>query len=281
MTLLLGLATALTWGAADFGGGLAAKRTNSYGVVIVSHIGSGIVTALVALITGEAVPPIQSWLLGAAAGAAGGTGLMLFYRALAERKMSIVAPVSAVVGAVVPVLFGIFVEGIPAVVTLLGFALALAAVWLLASKDMLVSEDGIVHASLNELALPGTAGVLFGLFFILIALAGREATFWSVASSRIGSVSSLLLFSTLARKDWKPARQNWGLLVLIGVIDVAGTICYSIAAQIGRLDVATVLASLYPGATVLLAWGFLKEKISLVQWVGVLLALGAITLLTL
>lgn len=275
MIVLLGLATAVTWGAADFGGGIAAKRTNAYGVVIVSHIGSGIITALVALLTGEAVPPLQSWLYGAAAGVVGGTGLMLLYRALAGGKMSIAAPVSAVVSATLPVVFGGFTQGIPAAVTLLGFALALASVWLLAS------DNGIVRASLRELALPVVSGILFGLFFILIALAGRQATFWPVASSRIGSVSSLLVFSLLTRKDWKPARQHWGLLVLIGVIDVAGTVCFSTAAQIGRLDVATVLSSLYPGATVLLAWIFLKEKISRLQWAGVLLALGAIVLLTL
>jgi drug/metabolite transporter (DMT)-like permease len=275
MIVLLGLATALFWGAADFGGGIAAKRTSSYGVVIVAHIGSGIIMGIAALLMGETVPPIQSWLLGAAAGVAGGTGLMLLYRALAEGKMSIAAPVSAVVGVSITVLFGGFTQGVPALLTLLGFALALASVWLLAS------EDGIVRASLKDLALPGTAGVMFGLFFILIALAGRQATFWPVASARIGSITSLLAFSTLTRKDWKPARQHWGLLLLVGVIDVTGTVCYATAAQIGRLDVASVLSSFYPGVTVLLAWVFLREKISLIQWVGVLLALGAIILLTL
>jgi len=275
MIVLLGLATALTWGAADFGGGIAAKRTNAYGVVIVSHIGSGIVTAVVALIIGEAVPPLQNWLLGVSAGVAGGTGLMLLYRALAEGKMSIAAPVSAVVAASLPVVFGGLTQGFPAAVTLLGFALALASVWLLAS------DNGIVRASLKELALPVVSGILFGLFFVLIALAGRQATFWTVASSRIGSVASLLAFSFLTRQDWQPARQHWGLLVLIGMIDVAGTVCFSTATQLGRLDVATVLSSLYPGATVLLAWIFLRETISRLQWVGVLLSLGAIVLLTL
>ena len=275
MIILLGLAAAATWGAADFGGGFAARRTNAFGVVIVSHIGSGIVTAALALLTGELFPSSQSWLLGIAAGVAGGTGLMLLYRALAGGKMSIAAPVSAVVAAAIPVVVGSITQGIPAAVTLLGFTVAMVSVWLLAS------EDGVVRASLRELAMPGVAGVLFGLFFLLIALAGREATFWPVASSRLGSVSSLLTFSILARKDWKPARQHWGLLVLIGVIDVAGTIFFSIATQIGRLDVTTVLGSLYPGATVLLAWFFLREKISRNQWIGVGLALGSIILLTL
>ena len=275
MIILLGLGAALTWGAADFGGGIAARRTNAYGVVIASHIGSLIITVVVALITGETAPPFESWLLGACSGAAGGTGLMLLYRALAEGKMSTAAPVSAVVAAAIPVVVGSFTQGIPAVVTMLGFALAMVSVWLLSS------DDGIVRPSLRELALPGMAGILFGLFFVLIALAGRQATFWPVASSRIGSVSSLLTFSILTRKNWIPARQHWGLLVLIGVVDVVGTILFSTAAQIGRLDVTTVLGSLYPGATVLLAWVFLREKISRIQWLGVLFAMGAITLLTL
>ena len=275
MNVLLGLSAAVTWGAADFGGGIAAKRTNAYGVVIASHFSSLIVIAAAAFLTGEAIPPLQSWLLGAAAGVAGGIGLMLLYSALAAGKMSIAAPVSAVVAAAIPVVVGSFTQGLPAVLTLIGFAFALASVWLLAS------EDGIVRASMRELALPGVAGILFGLFFILIALAGKQGTLWSVASSRIGSVFSLLTYTILTRKDWKPARQHWGLLVLVGVIDVTGTICYSIAAQIGRLDVTTVLSSLYPGATVLLAWIFLREHISRIQRIGVLFALGAIILLTL
>jgi drug/metabolite transporter (DMT)-like permease len=273
--IFLGLLSALTWGAANFGGGLAAKRTNSYGVVIVSHLGSLLILAAVTAIMREPLPGTKDLLLGLGAGMASGTGLMLLYRALAEGKMSIAAPVSSVVAAAIPVFVGSLLEAIPASLTLLGFALALGAVWLLAS------EQGSARANLKDLSLPILAGISFGLFFVLMAQASTQAVYWPVVAARSGSVAGLLASATLTRQAWKPARNQWPLLVLIGVVDVSGTVFYAIATQFGRLDVTAVLGSLYPGATVLLAWVFLKERISRTQLFGILLALGAIILLTL
>lgn len=273
--ILLGLGAALNWGAADFGGGIAAKRTNSYGVVIGSHLISLGAFLGLALLMNEPLPPPRDWLIGAAAGLGGGTGLMLLYRALAEGKMSIAAPISAVVAAAIPIVVASFTQGLPDDLILLGFVLALTAVWLLSSAEALT------QIRVKELGLPLSAGVAFGLFFILLHQASGQSIIWSVIATRVGSIAGLLVYTILARRSWLPPRQHWPLLAFIGLIDAVGTTCYALSARTGRLDVAVVLSSLYPGATVLLAWVFLKEKITRVQAAGVLLALGAIILLTL
>ena len=275
ISILLGLGAATTWGAADFGGGFASKRMNSYSVVIGSHIISLSAFLVLAVLMKEPIPPVQDWLIGAAAGLAGGVGLMLLYRALAEGKMSIAAPVSAVVAAAIPVFLASFTQGVPAILTFLGFALALTAVWLLSSGE------AISQIRIKELGLPLTAGVAFGLFFVLLHQASGSAIVWPIVATRIGSISGLLAYTSLTRRNWLPPRQHWVLLAFIGIIDATGTACYALSARTGRLDVAAVLSSLYPGATVLLAWVFLKEKISRVQTIGILLALGAIVILTL
>lgn len=272
--ILLGLLSALTWGAADFGGGLASKRASSFGVVLASHLISLAAYLLLALLLHEAVPPLRSWLFAAAAGLAGGVGLMLLYRALADGKMSIAAPLSALVAAAIPVLVAALNQGLPKALTLLGFVLALSAVWLLSSGEATGSTR------LKDLGLPLYAGVAFGLFFVLLHQASDTATLWPIVAARIGSVSGLLAYARLRRQSWLPPRALWAWLALIGLVDSAGTVSYLVSARLGRLDVAAVLGSLYPGATVLLAWVFLKEHITRLQAVGILLALAAIALLT-
>ena len=275
VTILLGLGAALIWGAADFGGGFASKRMNSYSVVIGSHIISMAAFIVLAILLNEPIPPMRDWLFGAAAGLAGGLGLTLLYRALAEGKMSIAAPVSAVVAAAIPIFVASFTQGLPSSLILLGLTLALIAVWLLSRGE------ATTPIRIKELRLPLTAGITFGLFFVLLHQASGEVIIWPIIATRIGSITGVLAYTSLTRRSWFPPRQHWSLLAFIGIIDASGTACYALSAQLGRLDIAAVLSSLYPGATVLLAWVFLKEKISRAQAIGVLLALGAIILLTL
>ena len=129
--VLFGLVSAVTWGAGDFSGGMAVKRTNPYGVVISAHVMSLFMMVALALIFGESIPPVTDWLWGAAAGLCGGVGLALLYRALATGQMSVAAPVSALVAASLPVLVSAFSDGLPRWITLVGFVLALTAVWLI------------------------------------------------------------------------------------------------------------------------------------------------------
>lgn len=272
--ILLGLLSALTWGAGDFNGGLAAKRSNPYGVVAVAHIISlGMLLALVA-ITGEAIPPVKDWLWSGAAGLMGGVGLLLLYRALAEGRMSVAAPVSALLAASMPVVTGIFMDGNPGAWVLLGFILALAAVWLVSGGEGLVIR-------FDELRQPVIAGIAFGAFFIFLERASQTSLLWPLIAVRTVSISSLLGYALLTRQPWIPRRESLVPIILSSILDTIGNAAFALSARLGRMDIAAVLSSLYPGATVILAWMFLKEHISRIQALGIVLALGAIVMLTL
>lgn len=271
--ILLGLLSALTWGAGDFNGGLAAKRSNPYGVVVVAHIISlGLLLLLVPII-GEPIPPAHDWLWGGAAGLAGGIGLLILYRALAEGRMSVAAPVSALLAAALPVLVGIVKDGNPGAWVLFGFVLALAAVWLVSGGEGLIIR-------FDDLRQPVIAGITFGAFFIFLERASQTALLWPLIAVRIVSISSLLGYALLTRQPWIPKRESLVPIILSSVLDTVGNASYALSARMGRLDVAAVLGALYPGATVVLAWIFLKENISRVQTIGILLALSAIVMLT-
>jgi len=272
--IIFGLSAALAWGAADFNGGIASKRSNPYGVVAVAHTISLGVLLILVLITGEAIPPWGNWLWGGLAGLCGGIGLMILYRALAQGRMSVAAPISGLLAAALPVAVGIFSEGNPGAWILLGFALALSAVWL-------VSGGGKLDLRSADLGQPVIAGLVFGGFLIFISRASGTSLLWPLIAVRIVSVTSLLGYATATRQPWLPKRESYIPLILSSLLDTIGNAAYALSARTGRLDVAAVLSSLYPGATVLLAWVFLKEKISRIQAIGVMLALGAIILLTL
>jgi uncharacterized membrane protein len=271
--ILFGLLCALTWGAGDFNGGLAARRSNPYGVVAVAHVISlGLLLLLLAIIE-EPVPPVKDWLWGGAAGLTGGIGLLLLYRSLAEGRMSVAAPVSALLAAALPVFVGIIQDGNPGGLVLFGFVLALAAVWLVSGGEGL----SVRFADLRQ---PVLAGLAFGAFFICLGRASQTSLWWPLVAIRLVSIPSMLGFAILTRQAWLPKRESLVPIVLSSMLDTLGNASYAMSARLGRLDVAAVLGSLYPGATVLLAWVFLKERITRVQTIGILLALAAIVMLT-
>ena len=274
LPIILGLLTAITWGAADFNGGLATKRSNPYGVVMVAHIISLAILVPITLLFDEPLPLLQEWLWSIAAGFMGSIGLLFLYRALAEGQMSIVAPVTAVIAATISILFGVFIDGTPNHQMLLGFSLAIIAVWL-------ISGDGQRMGKRDDLRLPVIAGLSFGLFYLCLERASQSSLLWPMVSMRVVSSSSFFIFVTITRQSWKPARASLLPIFLSSILDTLGNTFYALSALYGRLDVAAVLGSLYPGATVLLAWVFLKERISRVQTIGILIALSAIIMLTL
>jgi drug/metabolite transporter (DMT)-like permease len=274
LAALLGLTSALVWGAGDFCGGLATKRTSVYGVIIVGDGVGAVLFLALALAFGETLPTLSAWLWGALAGVVGAVGLMALYRGLATGRMSVVSPVAAVVTGVVPVLFSAFVDGLPGYGQLAGFGLALLGVWLISSHER-------VQIQLGELGLPVLAGLGFGLFFVFMDAAGQAGVFWPLFSARVAAVIALAAQALATRQFQLPPRELLPLVAAVGVLDAGGNAFFSLAAQIGRLDVASVLASLYPASTVALAWLILKERIARLQWLGVAAALGAIVLIAL
>jgi drug/metabolite transporter (DMT)-like permease len=188
--------------------------------------------------------------------------------------MAVVAPVSAVLSAAIPVAWGALSEGPPSGVRLAGFGLALLGIWLVAS-------GGGAHAQAKEtgLGLAVLAGIGFGGFLIFMHLGARGGTFWPLATAR-GTAFLLVLVALLARRGaWRPAAGALPLVLLSGALDASGNALFALASQAGRLDVAAVLASMYPASTVLLAAALLRERVGRTQALGITLALGAIALI--
>jgi drug/metabolite transporter (DMT)-like permease len=275
--VLLGLAAALAWGAGDFTGGMATKRTTAYAVVIGSEVVGLVVLLILVFLTGEPLPPVQPLLMAAVAGAAGGFGLILLYQALAGGQMSIAAPISAVLAAAIPVLVSIIWLGWPDPLVLAGLLLALLAIWMIAG-----GEGGGLPARLRleQIRLPLLAGVVFGLFFVLLHQASQDSLFWPIIATRIASIIFLTAYASLAHQSFLPQRSLWPMIALCGLLDTAGNGLFVLSGQLGRLDVAAVLSSLYPAVTVALAWLVLKERMAGLQKLGLAAALAAILFIT-
>ncbi len=267
----LSLAAAASWGAADFSGGVAAKKVNTFGVVVVAHGTGLLLMLLLALVAHEPLPGRTSLLWGCAAGLVGGIGLAAFYKALAVGKMGINAPLSAVITAVLPVLFSFGTEGLPRPLQLIGFVLAFVGIWLIAAQGGGGRPEGVGLAIL--------AGIGFSGFLLFIKLAGSTAVFWPLVAARAASSLLMLTIVLIGGREWKPVPGVLGYMLLAGVLDSGANALYLAATQHGRLDVAAVLSSLYPASTVILARVLLKERLSGAQSTGIVAALIAIPLI--
>lgn len=276
-SIIFGLGAALAWGAADFTGGLASRRTGAYRAVLYGEFFGLLFIIAAAFFIHQPSPGWSALGLAAAAGAIGTTGLLTLFRAVIHGKMSIVMPVSALLTAALPVIVGSMTEGFPGFVTFFGFALALAAIWLVSQED---GKDSRFFARLSDLRLPLLAGIGFGSFFILMDMAVREESIWPMMASRASGTIIVVIYMLFRRDSWRLERDVWPILVLNAFLDVGGTAFYVLASQAGRLDVAAVISSLFPGSTVILAALILKERVSRSQMTGILLALLAIVFLT-
>jgi drug/metabolite transporter (DMT)-like permease len=268
----LSLASALSWGGGDFSGGLASKKTNTFEVVAVAHATGLVLVAALALVRGEVFPGQHAMLWGAMAGLAGVVGLSSLYKGLAIGKMGIVAPVAAVVTAVLPVLYGIRLQGAPKLIQLLGFGVATVAI-------VLISKPERAQGRPKGLGLALLAGLGFGLFLVCINRAGNQTVYWPLIAARVVSLGCMLLLVWFTRSSVSAERRPWGTMILAGVLDTAGNALFVLATQVGRLDVAAVLSSLYPASTVLLARFILKEHLTAVQLGGMIAAIVAIPLI--
>jgi drug/metabolite transporter (DMT)-like permease len=268
----LSLSAAVSWGAADFSGGIATKTANVFSVIVVAHATGLAFMLLLALLVGEPIPGWTSLLWGIVAGLAGGIGLAALYKALAVGKMGINAPLSCVITAVVPLLFSFGTEGLPHAVQIIGFVVALVSIWLIATQRGAAEES-------QGLGLAIVAGIGFGGFLLVIKLAGSEAVFWPLVSARAASFLLMLAITVIRGGDWKHSRGSVSYMLLAGILDSGANALYVAAAQRGRLDVAAVLSSLYPASTVMLARLVLKERLSRQQRVGMAAALIAVSLI--
>ena len=278
MAIFLGLAAALTYGAGDFVGGLVTRRAPLLTVVFLSQVAGTalLVSAFPFFVGGAPTGPALAW--GAGSGAAGAIGVLLLYKGLAAGQMSVVAPITAVEAAAVPVLWGLLSGERPAPLALAGVALALVAVVLVAGFD----PSGIKRSRGDALA-PGVrealgAGLGFGLFFVLLAEAG-STELWPLAGARAASLSVLGVLLLARRHPVRAPRGTAGPIIAAGVFDVAANVLYLLSTREGLLSIVAVLTSLYPVSTVLLARIVLGERIARPQIAGLGVALGGVVLM--
>jgi drug/metabolite transporter (DMT)-like permease len=276
LPVFFGLLSALSWGAGDFAGGLASRKASPYRVLFLAELAGLVLILALAAVSGEPFPSPGVWAWGATASLVGTVGLLFLYRALASGRMTIAAPLSALLSAVVPVTVGFVTQGNPGAVTFAGFVLALVAVMLISGEGSLKFRQFLTP----EIWQPLLAGVFFGLYFVLMHRATQTAFYWPLVSARLAGTIAIAAYALIARLPLLPGREVWRLCLVSGALDVGGNAFYVLSSQAGRMDVAAVLAALYPATTVLLAWAILHEHISRLQTAGIILALFAIILLT-
>lgn len=276
-SILFGLIAAIAWGGSDFAGGLSSRKLGAILSVFFCEAIGLVILVIALLFSHETIPPSRMIIIAFFAGAIGTTGLLLLYRSIQTGKMSIATPVSGLVAAVLPVVVGLITDGSPGPVKISGFVFALSSVWLISANN---SEKISIFKQISDLKLPILSGICFGLYFVFINLVSHEATFWPMVISRSGGTLLMLSFVVFRRIKIKPPSGMIWLILINSILDITGNGAFIIAGQFGRLDIASILGSLYPGGTVLLAWFLLKEKISRTQGFGILAALTAIGLLS-
>jgi drug/metabolite transporter (DMT)-like permease len=281
MAALLALVSAACYGISDFSGGLASRRVAATAVVLVSN-GLSLVLGLlaVALLPGSAFRSADlAW--GLAAGSVGLLGVVLLYRGLAIGPMSVVAPLTAVLSATVPVLAGVVRGERPGAMAVAGVVLALPAIALIGSQP---AAGGSARVGAPALLAALAAGVSFGGFYVLLAQTGPDGGAWPLVGQRLASVAILLALGVLPafRRGLSPPRgAALRLAVLAGVTDFAANLAYVLATHRALLALVAVLSSLYPASTVLLARAVLGERLARRQQAGLLVAAAAVAMIAL
>jgi len=274
LAITFGISSAIFWGTGDFSAGFASKKNGVLAVILFSQLVGAILLFSLALYISDPFPPIRHMIYGSLAGLVGILGLMALYVGLSRGRMGIVAPLSALITASIPIGVSFYKEGFPANSQLFGLGLALFSVWLLSYNK---GDKGAYRFS--ELTLPLLAGLGFGLFFVLIDSASQESVLWPLVGTRCMSLPLVLILFLLRSDTRIPAKNQWPLIAMAGIFDVLGNLFFAMATHIGRLDISATLSSLYPAATVFLAWFFIKERLLPQQWIGVGLALVALVLI--
>jgi drug/metabolite transporter (DMT)-like permease len=290
MAALLALVSAICFGVSDFSGGLAARRVAATAIVLVTN-SLALVLALLAvgLLPGSTYRAgDMAW--GAAGGSVGLLGVVLLYRGLAVGPMSVVAPLTAVLSAAVPVAVGMLRGERPGTIALVGLVVAVPAMVLIGREPTQPSgREGVagtaMRLSRGALVSALCAGLSFGGFYVLMAQTGSDGGAWPLVGQRAASVVILLTLAAVAlarrRLPPPPRGRMLGLAVVAGLTDFVANLAYLLATHRGLLALVAVISSLYPATTLLLARGWLKERLARQQSAGLLLAAVAVALIAL
>lgn len=251
---------------------MASRRAPLFGVVLLSQVVGLAIAVGVAVIRAEPFPVGRDLLLSLLAGGLGGVGITMLYRGLSIGRMGIVAPVTGVLAAVIPVTAGIALEGLPRDIVLVGIVVAIVAVVLVSR----VADEGGGRSGLTE-AL--TAGVAIGLFGVVISQLSDGIVFSALSVIRVTQSVLVIAIVLVSRSAWRLPRASLVPVAVVGVLDMAGNSFYLLAVQSGALAVASVLSSLYPVTTVILAAIILRERVTSDHALGIVLAAAAILMI--
>jgi drug/metabolite transporter (DMT)-like permease len=271
----LSLLSAATWGGSDFAGGWGARRASTLLITATGQVVS--LAALLCICFAMRLPlPRSSYLVYAAIGGfEGALALAIFYRALAMGAMGLTAALTGLLTALIPVVFDLFHSGWPGALTSVGLVVGLAAIWMISQSHAAAETKTPVRA----LMLGSCAGIGFGAQLILFKMAAAGGLLWGLTSGRIAGSVAILLTVAVARPKGRLS-GFWLAGIVSGTLDTIGNLFYMQASQIGRLDVAAVICSMYPAGTILLAGIVLRERPTAKQLAGMGLALAAVALLS-
>jgi drug/metabolite transporter (DMT)-like permease len=271
-------------------------------VVVSGHSFTLIVLLAICLGMRLGLPGWSPFLYSAVGGFEGALALSLFYRALAMGAMGLTAALCGLITALIPVLYSMIREGLPRPLEAAGLVVGLCAIWLITrtpsenegltgNEGMADEESGSDQASKaagrGPLLMGALAGVGFGSQLILLKLAGTVSIFWIMTYARAAGVAGLIVVLLVVYRTGLGAMVGGGVRagylgfgILAGSLDTLGNLFYILASRLGRLDIAAMVCSLYPGGTILLAMLILGEKPSGRQVAGIGLALAAVVMLS-
>jgi len=276
VAVVFALLTAVVYGIADYSGGRGSRHASSFTVTFVGQCAGFFAVLLLALFLGDPVPSGHDLFISAAAGVAGSLGLLGFYRAMASGSMTIVAPITALVGTTIPVVWGLVEGERPGFVAYVGMIVAVFAVVLV--TDALGVQDK--RTPMNIVALAVLAGACFATIFIAFDHVSSDAGLWPLVALRSVSLPIVFLVVLSTRNPLRTRGEATRWALTSGILDSAANGFYLIAARHGLLSVVAVIASLYPVSTLVLATSLDKEKLHPAQWAGVALALVALVLVS-
>lgn len=282
MIELLALGSSVLYGSADFFGGLTARRANIIATVFWSQFVGLVLMGIVLPFLPAATVSSADWVWGFVGGLSGGICVALLYRALAIGAMAVVAPTTAVIAAMIPVVFAFVMGERLRPLTLAGVALALVAIALVsrpASESSTDSEKTRSRGFPPGFGLALLAGVAVGIFFLSLARTTTAAGMWPLMAARFSSIGLFGLIALVTKRTLRMSRPAATTAATGGALDMAANALYMIAARVGPLSIVVTLASLYPASTVLLARFVLGERLSAMQIIGIACALGAVVII--
>ncbi len=286
MEIILALGSAIAYGVSDFTGGVLTKRAHVLNVILLSQLVSCVIL-IFALPFWDGSFSWEALQWGTAVGVAGMAGAALLYRGLAIGRMGVVAPITAVLAAVIPLSFGLAVGERPGWLSLVGVGIGLVAVVLISSSSEPETATGVTDG--EPLLSSGGQGLVealgagagFGLFFILLERAPDGSGIWPLAGTRISMIGVVALLAALTHAPFRPGMGMVPSLVWLGFINLSADLLYLLATRAGLLSLVAVITSLYPAATVALARGFLGERMVKQQLLGMVFAALSVSLIAL